>query len=330
MKAKDIRIVYMGTPDFAVEPLKRLVENNYNIVAVITAPDKPAGRGQKMQESAVKIFAKQHSLNILQPEKLKDENFNAELKSLNPDLQIVVAFRMLPEIVWQLPKLGTFNLHASLLPQYRGAAPINWAIINGEKKTGLTTFLINKDIDTGKIILQKEIAISETENAGKLHDKLMLEGGNLVVKTVDIIAEEKFEALKQDELLKNISKINPAPKIFKPDCKIKWNQSIINIYNFIRGLSPYPAAWSIFRSIDSEKSYTFKIFEAEYLKETHDFLSKDIVSDNKTYFHIAVNEGFIIIKSIQLEGKKRMKIDEFLRGFDLNNFLIDPNTSCLV
>ena len=320
----------MGTPDFAVEPLKKLIENNYNVVGVITAADKPAGRGKKIKESAVKIFAKENGLKILQPEKLKDENFNHELKLLNPDLQIVVAFRMLPEVVWQLPKLGTFNLHASLLPQYRGAAPINWAIINGENKSGLTTFLIDKKIDTGRIILQKEIEIGEDESAGSLHDKLMIEGGSLVAKTVDIIAEGKFETINQDKFINIDLELKSAPKIYKADCKISWANNVSNIYNFIRGLSPYPTAWTIFQSIESDKSFNVKIFDVEMITENHEFLSKDIVSDNKTYFHIAVIGGFINIKSIQLEGKKRMLIDEFLRGFDLGSYLIDPNASCLV
>ena len=329
MTPKEIRIVYMGTPDFAVEPLKKLIENNYNIVGVITAPDRQAGRGRKVKESAVKIYAKKQGLKILQPEKLKDEDFNKELKSLSPDLQIVVAFRMLPEIVWQLPKLGTFNLHASLLPQYRGAAPINWAVINGEKKTGLTTFLIDEKIDTGRIILQEEVEITEVESAGSLHDKLMFKGGNLVLKTVNIIAEGKFDAVNQEKYIKNNLYLNQAPKIYKADCKIKWSSSINNIYNFIRGLSPYPTAWTIFHSIENNNTLTVKIFEVEMISKEHEFLNKDIISDGKTHFHIAVLGGFISVKSIQLEGKKRMKIDEFLRGFDLSNYLIDPDTSCI-
>jgi len=329
MNPKEIKIVYMGTPDFAVEPLKTLIENNYNIVGVITAPDRQAGRGRKLKESAVKIYAKEQGLKILQPEKLKDEDFNNKLSSLNPDLQIVVAFRMLPKIVWELPKFGTFNLHASLLPQYRGAAPINWAIINGEKKSGLTTFLIDEKIDTGRILLQEEVEITETENVGSLHDKLMLKSGGLVLKTVDIIAKGKFNAINQEKYIENVANLKAAPKIFKTDCKINWKDSINNIYNFIRGLSPYPPAWTVLQSIDSDKIFNLKIFETEFTLEEHDFLIKDIISDNKSYFRIAVQGGVITINSLQLEGKKRMKTDDFLRGFDLSNYLIDPDTSCM-
>ncbi len=236
---------------------------------------------------------------------------------------------MLPEIVWQLPKLGTFNLHASLLPQYRGAAPINWAVINGEKKTGLTTFLIDEKIDTGRIILQEEVEITETESAGSLHDKLMFEGSNLILKTVDIIANGKFDTIEQKKYIGNVANLKAAPKIFKADCKINWANSINNTYNFIRGLSPYPTAWTVLQSIDSDKIYNLKIYETEITLENHDFLSKDIISDNKTYFKIAIDGGIITIKSLQLEGKKRMKTDDFLRGFDLSNYLIDPDTSCM-
>ncbi len=330
MNAKNLRIIYMGTPDFAVAPLKELIENQYNVVAVVTAPDKPAGRGKKLRESAVKQYAKQQNLNILQPEKLKDPEFNKQLQDLAPDLNIVVAFRMLPEIVWQLPKLGTFNLHASLLPQYRGAAPINWAIINGEKKTGLTTFFIDKEIDTGKIILQEEIEIAPDDNVGSLHDKMMKEGAKLVLRTVDLVAEGNYAPVPQSELTSKISELKAAPKIFKNDCKINWEQSGKKIYDFIRGLSPYPAAWTIFQSIEGDKVLNAKIFEAEFVKEEHEMMIADMDSDKKTYLHIAVPDGFIAIKSIQLEGKKRLKIEDFLRGFDIENYLIDPKPSCII
>ena len=330
MKAKDLRIIYMGTPDFAVAPLKELIENQYNIVAVITAPDKPAGRGKKLRASAVKQFAEKHNLNILQPEKLKDPGFNKQLQDLKPDLNIVVAFRMLPKQVWQLPKLGTFNLHASLLPQYRGAAPINWAIINGETKTGLTSFLIDDQIDTGQIILQEEIEIGYKDNVGSLHDKMMIKGAKLVLKTVNLLAEGNFKPIPQNTLIKDVSQLKAAPKIFKDDCKINWQQNGEKIYNFIRGLSPYPAAWTIFQNINGDKILSAKIFEAEYLNEKHEMLTGDIDSDKKTYLHIAVPDGFIAIKSIQLEGKKRLNIEDFLRGFDIENYLIDPKPSCLI
>jgi len=330
MKAKDLRIIYMGTPDFAVAPLKELIENQYNVIAVVTAPDKPAGRGKKLREPAVKQFAKQYNLTILQPEKLKAPEFNRQLKELNPDLNIVVAFRMLPEMVWQLPKLGTFNLHASLLPQYRGAAPINWAIINGETKTGLTTFFIDKEIDTGKIILQEEIEIAPDDNVGSLHDKMMEKGAKLVLKTVNLIAEGNYAPKPQNELIQDISQLKTAPKIFKDDCKINWEQSGKKIYDFIRGLSPYPAAWTIFQSIQGDKVLSAKIFEAEFIEEEHEMMIADMDSDKKTYLHIAVPDGFISIKIIQLEGKKRLNIEDFLRGFDVENYLIDPKPSCII
>jgi len=329
MNAKEIRIVYMGTPDFAVAPLKELIDNNYNVVGVVTAADKPAGRGKQLRESAVKKYAKEQGLTILQPEKLKNPEFNQQLQSLSPDLQIVVAFRMLPEIVWQLPKLGTFNLHASLLPQYRGAAPINWAIINGEKRTGLSTFLIDKEIDTGRILLQEEMEITDTDNAGSLHDKMMLKGAKLVAKTVDIISKGNIIPKLQNEIIIDVSTLKPAPKIFKSDCKINWEQDGEKIYNFIRGLSPYPAAWTVFQNINSDKILSAKIFETEWINEDHDFLMKEIDSDKNTYFYVAITDGFISIKSIQIEGKKRMNIADFLRGFDIENYLIDPKPSCL-
>jgi len=330
MNAKNIRIVYMGTPDFAVAPLKHLIENNYNVVGVITTADKPAGRGKKIHESAVKKYAKEQGLTILQPSKLKDPEFNKQLADLKPDLQIIVAFRMLPEIVWQLPKLGTFNLHASLLPQYRGAAPINWAIIKGEKTTGITTFLLDKEIDTGKILLQEKIEITDKDNVGSLHDRMMEKGAKLVVKTVNLIAGGNISPKLQKELISDVSALKPAPKIFKNDCKINWEQNGKKTYDFIRGLSPYPAAWTVFQNINGDKILTAKIFETEWIEDKHDFLQSEIDSDKKTYFYIAVPDGFISVKSIQLEGKKRMNIADFLRGFDVENYLIDPKPSCLI
>ena len=244
MTKQDFRIVYMGTPDFAVEPLKKLVENNYNVVGVITNPDKPAGRGQKIQEAAVKKYAKSQNLKILQPEKFRDESFLNQLRELKADLQIVVAFKMLPEVVWSMPKIGTFNLHASLLPHYRGAAPINRALINGDEKTGVTTFFLKHEIDTGNIIFQQEVPITPNDNAGIIHDKLMYKGADLVIKTVDAIIQNNYPAINQKDLVSSGTEIKHAPKIFKNDCKINWNKDISTIHNLIRGLSPYPASWS--------------------------------------------------------------------------------------
>jgi methionyl-tRNA formyltransferase len=241
---KDVRIVYMGTPEFAVEPLKTLVEAGYNVVGVVTIPDKPVGRGQKIQSSPVKLYAQTKGLRILQPEKLKYIEFIDELKSLSPDIAVVVAFRMLPESVWSIPKLGTFNLHASLLPQYRGAAPINWAIINGEKKSGVTTFLIDHQIDTGNIILREEVSIGDNDTAGDLHDKLMIIGANLVVKTIDELAEKKVKPISQADFLSGNELIKAAPKIFRDTCRIDWNKTTTELHNLIRGLSPYPGAWT--------------------------------------------------------------------------------------
>jgi len=312
MKKKDLRIVYMGTPDFAVESLKQLVENGYNVVGVITMPDKPAGRGYKVQFSPVKQYALEKGITLLQPEKLKDSKFLDELKQLNADLQIVVAFRMLPEVVWNMPKYGTFNLHASLLPQYRGAAPINWAVINGETETGATTFFLTHEIDTGNIILQTKIAINETDTAGDMHDKLMEEGAKLVLKTVDLLLSDNVSTLAQP----NFELLKPAPKIFKETCRIDWSKDVVSIYNFIRGLAPYPAAWTTLLPTDNEL-IVIKIFETEKEFSTHQLAYGSVVSDKKRQVKIAVQDGFIQLKSIQLAGKKRMSIEDFLRGNSL-------------
>jgi len=312
MDKKDLRIVYMGTPDFAVEPLKQLVENDFNIVGVVTNPDKPAGRGQKIQESPVKIYAKSKNLNILQPEKFRDENFIDTLKSLNADLQIVVAFKMLPEMVWSMPRIGTFNLHASLLPQYRGAAPINWALINGEGKTGVTTFFLKHEIDTGNIILQQEVDIEPTETAGTLHDKLMFVGAGLVVKTVNLILEGNYTLTEQNDLTS--TELKHAPKIFKNDCLINWNHHLETIYNLIRGLSPYPAAWAELNNKSGE-TIQLKIFKTEKEETKHNHNYGEIITDKKTFLKVAVKGGFIKITELQQAGKRRMAIDEFLRGF---------------
>lgn len=314
MDKSSLRIVYMGTPDFAVEPLKKLVENNYHIVGVVTNPDKPAGRGQKIKESAVKKYASSKNLKILQPEKFRNEHFLKELQELNADLQIVVAFKMLPEVVWNMPRLGTFNLHASLLPQYRGAAPINWSIINGDKKTGVTTFFLKHDIDTGNIIFQDEVAINENDNAGTVHDKLMYTGAELVVKTVDAILKGDYPQVKQEELLSDSTEIKHAPKIFKNDCKIDWNNDVDTIHNLIRGLSPYPASWTELHSKSSDVIQV-KIYASEKEYADHNLACGEMVTDEKNFLKVAVQNGYIHVIELQQAGKKRLNIKDFLRGF---------------
>jgi len=302
----------MGTPDFAVESLKELVENKYNVVGVVTVADKKAGRGQKIRTSPVKDFAVKNNIPVLQPEKLKDETFLEELKNLNADLQIIVAFRMLPEVVWNMPKLGSFNLHGSLLPQYRGAAPINWAVINGDKETGVTTFFLQHEIDTGNIIDQKTMPISENDNAGIVHDKMMVLGADLVIETVAKICNGTAETKPQSEYFKNDITLNPAPKIFKDDCKIDWSEPIKNVYNKIRGLSPYPAAWTELTHTDGTTT-TLKIFDTEIIESEN--IIGEITSDGKQSIIINGNGGALSIKSLQISGKKRMNTKEFLNGF---------------
>jgi methionyl-tRNA formyltransferase len=309
MNKEDLRIIYMGTPDFAVESLRILVEGGYNVVGVITMPDKPAGRGYKIQFSPVKQYALEQGLTLLQPEKLKDADFLEELKHLKADLQIVVAFRMLPEVVWNMPQYGTFNLHASLLPQYRGAAPINWAVINGEPETGATTFFLTHEIDTGNIILQYKTTINETDTAGTIHDRLMVNGAHLVKETVDLILSGNVSTIAQP----SFATLKSAPKIFKETCRIDWSKDVESIYNFIRGLAPYPTAWTILLANDNEE-ITMKIFETTKEFQVHQFPIGNIVTDQKTQLKIAVQNGFIHLKSIQLAGKKRMSIEDFLRG----------------
>ncbi len=311
----------MGTPDFAVESLKKIRESGFEIPAVITAPDKPAGRGRKLSESPVKKYAKKENLKILQPVNLKSESFINELKNLNADLFIVVAFRMLPEIVWSMPEYGTVNLHASLLPQYRGAAPINHAIINGETKTGVTTFFIEKEIDTGNIIYQKETEILPDETAGELHDKLMYAGAELIVKTVEDIFAEKVKSVPQKKLAKG-EVLKPAPKIFKQDCKIDWKKNADDIYNFIRGLSPYPAAWTEITDKNG-KTFSLKIYKSEKIKEQHGENTGKLISDNKNYIKIACPGGFIGFTEIQAQDKKRMDVKSFLNGFDISECKIN-------
>ena len=313
-KKEDLRIVYMGTPEFAVESLKRLVEGGYNIVGVITMPDKPMGRhGSVLQPSPVKQYAVSQGLKVLQPEKLKNEEFVAELRDLNADLQIVVAFRMLPEVVWSMPRLGTFNLHASLLPQYRGAAPINWAVINGDTETGITTFFLKHEIDTGEIIDQVRVPIADTDNVEVVYERLMRLGGDLVLKTVDAILEGSVKTIPQEELAQ-VGELRPAPKIFKETCRIDWIIGVKRIYDFVRGLSPYPAAWTELYQ-EGTDPVMLKIFETEKLFCEHSLAPGTIVTDCKTYFKIASSDGYVNVLSLQLAGKKRMEINDFLRGY---------------
>jgi methionyl-tRNA formyltransferase len=305
--SESLRIVFMGTPDFAVATLRALVENKHNIVGVITAPDKPAGRGRKIRTSAVKQYAVEQGLPLLQPTNLKDQTFLSELESLQPDLQIVVAFRMLPKAVWQMPPLGTFNLHASLLPEYRGAAPINWAIINGETRTGVTTFFINEDIDTGAIIRQKEVEISKSDTAGDLHDKLMTLGSLLVIETVELISEGSVAPMEQSG-----AEFKPAPKLNKENCRIDWTEPLESVYNQIRGLSPYPAAWTL---LSTDKGQTeCKILEASIRQEEHDLKPGSILATKKE-IRVAVEKGYIQIERLQLSGKRKMDAVSFLNGF---------------
>ena len=311
-----LRIVYMGNPDFAVRPLEIMLENNYNVVAVVTGQDKPAGRGKKMNESAVKVFAREKNLPILQPESLKDESFIQDLKDLHIDLIVVVAFKMLPKVVWQIPTIGTINIHASLLPQYRGAAPINWAIINGEKQTGVTSFIINEVIDTGNILLQKSVPIDEDETAGTLHDKLQESGSQLLLETLKLLESGEQKGISQNTLFIDEKDLKPAPKIFKQTCKINWDNTAKDVNNAIRGFSPYPGAWTILQKGDEK--FVFKIFSAKIINVSHNLQSGTIVLKDNT-IQIAVRDGFISPIEIQIEGKKRMKIVEFLRGINLEN-----------
>ena len=302
----------MGNPDFAVRPLQVMLEQHYNIVAVVTGQDKPAGRGKKLCESAVKQFAQQHNLPILQPESLKSEDFIEKLRQYNVDLIVVVAFKMLPKVVWQIPKIGTINIHASLLPQYRGAAPINWAIINGEKKTGVTSFLINEVIDTGNILLQKEVEITDEETAETLHDKLQESGSQLLLETLKVLEDGSVKGISQEQLIANENTLKPAPKIFKDTCKINWHKDSQSIYNFIRGISPYPGAWTLLRK--KETTTVFKIYSSKYTIVAHNFVPGQIITKND-FIAIATTNGFIQPNEIQMEGKKKMTIREFMNGF---------------
>lgn len=310
-----LRIVFMGTPDFAVGILDTILKSNYEIAAVVTAPDKPAGRGQKLNQSAVKVYAEENNLKVLQPTNLKSEDFLTELAALNANLQIVVAFRMLPKAVWQMPKLGTFNLHASLLPDYRGAAPINWAIINGEEKTGVSTFFIDEKIDTGAVILKSETNISAEETAGELHDRLMLLGAETVVETLKLIENNQVKTTIQPA-----EETKTAYKLNRENCKIDFNKSSKEVYNLIRGLNPYPSAYTLLTDNDNE--YNIKIHDVTYTIEQHNFKPGKFIAAKKT-IRIATNDGFIEILSLQFPGKKKMKTAELLNGMQFSD-----NASC--
>ena len=311
----------MGTPDFAVPTLDALVQGGYNVVGVITMPDKPAGRGHKVQYSPVKEYALAHDLPLLQPEKLKDEAFLEQLRQWKADLQIVVAFRMLPEVVWAMPRLGTFNLHAALLPQYRGAAPINWAVINGETETGATTFFLSHEIDTGRIILKRKMPIGPDENVGSVHDRLMEMGKGLVTETVDLLIEaegdiSKIETIEQESLYNDIRELKPAPKIFKETCAIDWSDTARNIFNKVRGLSPYPAAWTELKAANGDTISPVKIYKVSIVEEGKDNGNNigHLETDSKTHIHINCSDGIIALEELQLPGKKRMDVKSLLNG----------------
>ncbi len=306
-----MRVVFMGTPEFAVASLDALLKAGVNVVAVVTSADKPAGRGRKLHQSAVKVYALEHGIPVLQPEKLKDPAFAEELKSYRADLQVVVAFRMLPERIWNMPPHGTINLHASLLPQYRGAAPINWAVINGETETGVTTFKLKHEIDTGDILFNRKVTIGEDETAGDVHDKLMLTGAGLLVETVKAIESGSYHEMPQEPLLARGEQARHAPKLFKEDCLLDWNQTARSLHNRIRGLSPYPAAYTTLGG------KTLKIYRSACIEGPVAASAGSPLSDGKTYLRFACSNGYIDLLEVQLEGKKRMGIEEFLRGHKL-------------
>lgn len=321
MSQRGLRIVYMGTPDFAVLPLKRLVEAGHCIVGVVTNPDKPAGRGQQLQESAVKKYAREAGLRILQPERFRSEAFLEELRGLEADLQLVVAFKMLPEVVWSMPRLGTVNLHASLLPDYRGAAPINWAVMNGEKVSGVSTFLLKHEIDTGNVIFQEKVEITEEMTAGDLHDRLMEKGADLLLRTVEAIEAGDYPLQEQHVLLNGREPIH-APKIFKEDMKIDWAKPLEVLYNHIRGLAPFPAAWTELRHRVSGTVVALKVFKSERIACEHNYRVGEIVAHGGKSFEVYVHGGILRILEVQLAGKKRMTTEEFLRGFRLEEYQI--------
>jgi methionyl-tRNA formyltransferase len=310
-----MRIVFMGTPEFAVESLRALVEGGYRVAGVVTMPDKPVGKHQSvLQASPVKRYAEWAGLPVLQPARLKDGAFLSQLAALKADLQIVVAFRLLPEAVWNMPPLGTFNLHASLLPQYRGAAPVNWAVINGETETGVSTFFLTHGIDTGKIILRRRIAIADTDDAGAVHDALMREGAGLVLDTVRLICEGKACGVAQEELLAGGAELRPAPRIFKETCRINWGLPLKRIYDFVRGLSPYPAAWTEWVLPDGSRQ-VLKVYQTEKCPACHGLPAGTVCSDGKTYVDVAVEGGYLRLLSLQLSGRRRMGAVDFLNGF---------------
>jgi methionyl-tRNA formyltransferase len=320
---KNLRVVFMGTPEFAVATLGSLLINGYDVAGVVTAPDKPAGRGRKITKSPVKIFAESHYLPLKQPDSLKDPSFIDWLARMNPDVFVVVGFRMLPETVWKIPGTVTINLHASLLPQYRGAAPINHVIINGETVTGVTTFIINDKIDTGYILLREEIRICPFENAGELHDRLMKHGARLVIKTLQGLAENKLKPKPQSQFMLPGEILKTAPKIFPEDCIINWNDDTQKIHNLIRGLAPHPGARTLL--IKKSSSLTFKVFESQIENAEHTLIPGQIVSDGKTFIKVACKSGFIIILQLQPEGKKKMSSQEFLNGFRISDYSISVN-----
>lgn len=309
-----MRIVFMGTPDFAVASLRRLVEGGYNVVAVVTAPDKPAGRGRQVQSSAVCEYAVRVGLRVLQPVKLRDAEFVEQFRALGADLGIVIAFRMLPEVIWSMPRMGTFNLHASLLPQYRGAAPINWAIINGETVTGNTTFMLNERIDEGAILLQQRVDILPDDTFGTLHDRLMEHGGELVVRTLDKIASDDSPSVAQSSL--PTDELRPAPKIFRADCRVDFSQSGRCIVDFVRGLSPHPVAWADLHGLSADaERVALKLFRVRFEPSEHSCRCGEIVSDERTFVKIACADGYVVVDELQFPGRRRMETEEFLRGF---------------
>lgn len=324
-----LRIVYLGTPDFAVEPLRRLVEKQrvepscgYEVVGVVTMPDKMISkRGNQLLMSPVKQYAVAENLPVLQPESLKDDVFQQALREWNADLQIVVAFRMLPESVWNMPRLGTFNLHASLLPRYRGAAPINWAIINGDKETGVTTFFLKHEIDTGDVIYRDVVAIDENDNAGTLHDKLMLQGGDTVVRTVEAIVNGEAVAVAQDTMFADEKDLLPAPKIFRDTCRICWDKNVGQVYDFVRGMSPYPAAWCELADANGNV-VALKVYEVAKEYASHGKPAGTLVTDGKSYIKVAVEDGYISLVNVQLAGKKRMRVSDLLNGFSVSGVTI--------
>lgn len=321
MKKEDLKIVFFGTPEFAVESLKRLVDGGYNVAAVVTMPDKPAGRGRQLQQSDVKRFAVERGLPVLQPVSLKDETFINELRAIEAQLFIVIAFRMLPEAVWQMPPLGTFNLHASLLPRYRGAAPINWAVMNGDKETGVTTFFLKHEIDTGDVIQQRSCPIGRDDNVEVVYDRLMTMGADMVLETVDSIIAGSVKPIPQDQLLTAGLQPTPAPKIFKDTCRIDWNRPAEELYNHIRGLSPYPAAWTTIVD-DTGTVTTIKVYKTSepqpFADENGAVTAGTILADRKT-LRVACVDGWLEVLSLQQSGKKRMDTDAFLRGFTISN-----------